>query len=353
LLPPINEKYPSQEFESLSHLVQRISDQDIKAFEPRKASNKKVSFVDEATSSDSDEEPFIGLVECMKKKKAMSCPFGQKEPEEFAFDITKADRIFDFLLQEGQIKLSPNHVIPSAEELKKIKYCKWHNATSHNTNECKVFRQQLQSAIESGRIKFDNSKAQKPMKIDQHPFLANMLDAKGKTKVLTSETAKENTSVDPRHQITTDDAKGKGLIQEGSSFRRPPRSGIVITHRRHRETWQQCEDRYRRQQEDRRREEERRRQERNRHKDHWNCPFFIHCWVQNIKLPTVRDCPECNGYNLHDRSDRRFQNNDRRFNEPIRGRMLVHDRLGASSACMTGLVDVLGIFQGTKRSLKK
>jgi len=26
---------------------------------------------------------------------------------------------------------------------------------------------------------------------------------------------------------------------------------------------------------------------------------------------------------------------------------------GADSACMTGLVDVLGIFQGTKRSLKK
>jgi len=49
-------------------------------------------------------------------------------------------------------------VIPSAEELKRMKYCKWHNATSHDTNECKVFRQQLQSAIESGRIKFDSSK---------------------------------------------------------------------------------------------------------------------------------------------------------------------------------------------------
>ena len=101
-------------------MVQRISDQYIKAFEPRKACNKKVSFVDEATSSDSDEEPVIGLVEWVKSKKLMSCPFGQKEPEKFAFDITKADRIFDFLLQDEQIKLSPNHVIPSTEELKKI-----------------------------------------------------------------------------------------------------------------------------------------------------------------------------------------------------------------------------------------
>ena len=117
-------------------MVQRISDQDIKPFEPKRAWNKKVSFVDEVASSDSDEEPFISLAEWVKNKKSMSCPSGHKEPEKFAFDITKADRIFDFLLQEGQIKLSPNHVIPSAEELKKMKYCKWHNATSHGTNEC-------------------------------------------------------------------------------------------------------------------------------------------------------------------------------------------------------------------------
>jgi len=95
--------------------------------------------------------------------------------------------------------LSPNHVIPLAEMLKKIKYCKWHNATSHRTNGCKVFRQQLQSAIEYRRIKFDNSKAQKSMKIEQHPFPANMLDAKGKTKVLMSQIAKKNASVDPQH----------------------------------------------------------------------------------------------------------------------------------------------------------
>jgi len=80
----------------------------------------------------------------------------------------------------------------------------------------------LQSAIESGRIKFDSSKAQKLMKIDQHPFPTNMLDSKGKTKVLTSEIAEKNASVDPQHQVTTDDAKGKGLLKESSSSRKPP-----------------------------------------------------------------------------------------------------------------------------------
>ena len=237
LLPHLKDRYASQEFESLSHLVQRISDQDTRVFEPKKNWSKKVSFVEEVGDSDSDEEPVIGLAEWVKNKKPISCPFGQKEPEKFTFDITKADKIFDLLLQEGQIKLSPNHVIPSAEELKKILYCKWHNATSHSTNECKVFRQQLQSAIESGRIKFGTSKAQKPMKIDQHPFPANMLEAKGKTKVLTSEAAEKNASVDPQHRITTDDAKSKGLLGENSSSKNSPRPGIVITRRRQQEGW--------------------------------------------------------------------------------------------------------------------
>ena len=78
LLPHLKDKYASQEFESLSHLVQRISDQDIKAFELRKAWNKKVSFVDEVGSSNSDEEPVIGLAQWVKNKKPMSCPFVQR-----------------------------------------------------------------------------------------------------------------------------------------------------------------------------------------------------------------------------------------------------------------------------------
>ena len=48
--------------------MQRIFDEDIKAFEPRKAWKKKVSFVDEAGSSDSNKEPVIGLAEWVKTK---------------------------------------------------------------------------------------------------------------------------------------------------------------------------------------------------------------------------------------------------------------------------------------------
>jgi len=70
------------------------------------------------------------------------------------------------------------------------------------------------------------------MKIDQHPFPSNMLDAKGKTKVLTSEAAEKNALVDPQHQIIADDAKGKVLLEENSSSRKRPRAGVVITHQR-------------------------------------------------------------------------------------------------------------------------
>ena len=63
-----------------------------------------------------------------------------KEPESYVFDVTKADNIFDLLLLEEFIKLKPYHKIPSEEELKNMKYCKWYNATSHDTNEWKVFR---------------------------------------------------------------------------------------------------------------------------------------------------------------------------------------------------------------------
>ena len=104
----------------------------------------------------------------------MTCLFGKKEPESYRFDITKADKIFDLLLSEGLIKLKPYHKIPLEEELKNMKYCKWHNATSYDTNECKVFRYQIQLAFEQGKLKFETPK--RTMKIDQHSFATNMVD---------------------------------------------------------------------------------------------------------------------------------------------------------------------------------
>ena len=60
------------------------------------------------------------------------------------------------------------------------------------------------------------------MKIDGHPFPANMVDVRKKgnalqTKMLTSQSAKESGAVDPKAQITANEAKGKEPQQKEDS----------------------------------------------------------------------------------------------------------------------------------------
>jgi len=103
--------------------------------------------------------------------------------------------------------LSANHVILPPDQLKNKKFCKFYNTTSHSTNECRVFRQYIQRAIQQGRLKFDTPRK---MKVDDNPFPRdqNMVDArllKGKTKVLTSVRSKETGTIDPKMQISTDE----------------------------------------------------------------------------------------------------------------------------------------------------
>ena len=93
------------------------------------------------------------------------------------------------------------------DQLKNKKFCKFHNATSHSTNECRVFRQHIQRAILQGRLKFDTPWK---MKVDDNPFPGdqNMVDArllKGKTKVLASTKSRETGIVDPEIQISADE----------------------------------------------------------------------------------------------------------------------------------------------------
>jgi hypothetical protein len=93
--------------------------------------------------------------------------------------------------------------------VKDKKCCGFHDRNSHSINECKVFRVGIQKAIQEGHLKFDNK-----MKLDGNPFSQsmvgfsiNMVNAvaskwKEKVKVLTSEKAKQDGSVDPTRQVT-------------------------------------------------------------------------------------------------------------------------------------------------------
>ena len=230
LVGPLRDRIPFPEFESLAQLVQKASAQENQS-RGTKGKYSAVQSADYSSGSDSEEE--VALAEWTRNKKAVSCPWAKKDSpgEHYDFDVKKADKIFDLLLQEKLIQLPVNHVLPSADELKKKRWCKWHNSPSHHTNDCKVFRQQIQSAIEQGRIKFDDQK--KPMKIDGHPFPANvnMAGIRGSSALINKYQKKRE--------------RGDEMHQE---LRLDP---------------------------------------------HWDCPFFRFCWDQGMKLPSINDCPGC------------------------------------------------------------
>jgi hypothetical protein len=84
----------------------------------------------------------------------------QKGKVKFTFNIAKCDKILDELLKHGNIKLS--HTIPPVEELKGRVYCKWLDNFLHNTNDCVVFRRQIQLTINEGRLRFQVVKIDMP-----------------------------------------------------------------------------------------------------------------------------------------------------------------------------------------------
>jgi hypothetical protein len=48
---------------------------------------------------------------------------------------------------------------------------------------------------------------------------------------------------------------------------------------------------------------------------HWGCAFFRHCWNEGLKLPTLRNCPEC--------SDKYSE-----YRQETVNRRSVHERIG-------------------------
>jgi hypothetical protein len=83
-----------------------------------------------------------------------------KRESQVQFNVAKCDKIFDELLKNGNIKLP--HTIPQIEELKKCVYCKWHGSFLHKTNDCNVFRRQIQSVVNEGRLRFQEMKIDRP-----------------------------------------------------------------------------------------------------------------------------------------------------------------------------------------------
>jgi hypothetical protein len=138
-----------------------------------------VNTIEYSSDSSDDEEADVCIAEWSwgSKTKPFICsslkPASKSQQDEmhYTFDVAKCDRIFNYLLQEKEIKLPSGLVISSLEQLKKHAYCKWKNSYSPATNDCNVFRRQVKSAIKEGRLKFAKSPQ---MKLDKDPFSTNM-----------------------------------------------------------------------------------------------------------------------------------------------------------------------------------
>ncbi|KAK1643294.1 hypothetical protein QYE76_061099 [Lolium multiflorum] len=136
---------------------------------------RAISLVNADEDEDSAEDQEVAVAEWTRTAVPVSCKWVNPPgpPRGFDFDVSKAEQIFDLLLKEKQLKLPEGHKIPTAQEMNKRPYCKWHHTFTHATNDCKVLRAQIQMVIESGRLTF----GQFAMKVDMRPFPdVNMVD---------------------------------------------------------------------------------------------------------------------------------------------------------------------------------
>nr|ABA98296.1 retrotransposon protein, putative, unclassified [Oryza sativa Japonica Group] len=278
MIAPIREKFSSEDFDSLSHMIQKVTLHEHRSAEVRKSS-KNVNHVCPYMygSDDDDDDSEIAAAEWVRSKKVIPCQWVKSsgKEEKYDFDITKADKIFDLLLREKQIQLPAGHTIPSAEELGKKRYCKWHNSGSHSINDCKVFRQQIQVAIEGGKIRFDDSK--KPMKVDGNPFPVNMVHTAGQTanRVRATGFQANSAMIIDKYQRKYDKQQEKHHEEYDDGF-----------------------------------------------DTHWDCEFFRFCWNESMRLPSIENCPGCS--DIIERSSRSYN----RSNRLRQTRISVHQRFG-------------------------
>ena len=71
--------------------------------------------VDDGYEDDEEEEVAVAEWNWGKKMVMVPNPWGRGVKESYVFDVTKLDKLFDFLLEKGQIKLPDNYVMLSPD----------------------------------------------------------------------------------------------------------------------------------------------------------------------------------------------------------------------------------------------
>jgi hypothetical protein len=340
MLPAIREKLFDMEFDNLGQLSHRLSLMSNQAYgfkkDSRFAKHSDIAdiynqFLERAYQGEEfDDEEEIAAAEIVWGKEPLTVNqrWVKQAKGTYDFDVTKADKLFEFLVKEGRIKFPEGHSMLRPDGVKEKRYCGFHDRNSHSINECRVFRMRMKKAIQEGHLKFDNK-----MKLDGNPFPQNMIGfsvnmvtakEKGKVKGLTSVRAKQDGSVDTAQQVIVEQVHKevprilKSQIEEGESSKPKVTSRILLNK------WQcqQEKESYQKQryEEKRRYEEKVHRKEREEHareqeRAHWGYAFFRNCWNEGLKLPTLNNCPEC--------SDKYTE-----YRQDTVNRRFVHERIG-------------------------
>ena len=121
MLPTWREKLQGQEFDNLGQLAQRVAALNSQFQSMRRDTQFQKSTtmaeaynpysVDDGYEDDEEEEVAAAEWNWGKKTVMVPNPQGRGIEESYDFDITKSDKLFDFLLEKGHIKLPDNHVM--------------------------------------------------------------------------------------------------------------------------------------------------------------------------------------------------------------------------------------------------
>jgi hypothetical protein len=145
----IRDKLEHYEFHNVNQLMQKavLVESHLKeSCDAYKSHRYNMHFIGDCSddSDDDNKESLAAEIKWPAKNKLVTCPSlelihkNRNEEVKFTYDFSKFDRNFDELLKFGYIRI--NYTMPSADELKKRAYCKYHNSYSHATNDCNVFR---------------------------------------------------------------------------------------------------------------------------------------------------------------------------------------------------------------------
>ena len=135
LARPIKDLAFQLEFSSLEHMSQKLTTDE--HYHPELYQEKFKRHVNVAQaddSNDSGEEKEVAVAEWARGANPVPCKWVKQKGlvKGFDFDVAKAEKIFDLLLKEKQLKLPENHKLPTAQELQGRLYCKWHHSFSRH-----------------------------------------------------------------------------------------------------------------------------------------------------------------------------------------------------------------------------